>query len=794
MLAWTTRVRGAFSKVTQCRCVAGGTLAIFGAFVFSVPLAGAAPANFSGASGDGETVFFTTTDQLVPGDTDTRSDVYERSYDGALERYVTREVSTGPIGGNDAFPALYDGASVDGARVFFSTKESLVVEDTDRSEDVYMRDLDENATVLVSAGDPNCAAEACGKGEIDSSFAPGGVIPSGKKVFFRSAERLASEDEDNFIDVYMRDLTTERTILVSKGDPGCAAEGCGSGNFAAVLRGTSEDGTKAFLATDEKLTSADKDSFLDIYQRNVTTGVTTLVSAPLDCPVLDCSVSYGGASNDGSHVYFETNERLSAEDGDSSQDVYDWSGGVETLVSTGPSGNGTDVATFAGASSDGSTIFFATSDSLDSTDKDNSADVYRRAGGSTTLVSIGPAGGNAESPASLRWVSPDGSSTAILFDTDEALTAADKDKKQDIYQWAGGVTTLVSTGVTGGNGEFNVSFSAASDDGAHVFLVTTEPLVSQDTDAAFDVYDASGGTVHLVSAGPVGGKGPASAGLPLGGVAEDGSHAFFITDERLTVDDLDAETDIYDGFAGGTLLVSVGNSAPLGPPTPSQLSTDPASPGESLTPRIKGQSDPNTAIKIYTTPDCSGAPVATGTSTQLGGVGIAASVPAASTTSFRATATDANGDTSPCSAPVSYAQQGAPPPPPPPPPDPGGGGSEAGAGGSVSGGSTTAGSGSGGGAKHGDAAVHVTPHTLITFGPASKTKVRRPVFRFADTTGQAGTSFSCKVDRAGWRSCGSPLKLKRLHPGKHVFQVKAVNVVGMAEPAPVKRSFKVVGG
>ncbi|HXS34594.1 MAG TPA: hypothetical protein VN758_12555 [Solirubrobacterales bacterium] len=775
------------------RHLVAAALAALGALLLTASPAAAAASNFSGASGDGEAAFFTTTDQLVPGDTDTRSDVYERSYDGTLERYVTREVSTGPIGGNDAFPTLYDGASVKGTKVFFSTKESLVVEDTDRSEDVYMRDLDENSTVLVSVGDSSCAAEACGKGEVDSSFAPGGVIPSGKKVFFRSAERLAADDEDNFIDVYVRDLAAARTVLVSKGDPGCAAESCGSGNFAAVLRGTSEDGTKAFLATDEKLTSADKDSFLDIYQRNLTTGVTTLVSAPLDCPVLDCSVSYGGASNNGSHVYFETNERLSAEDGDSSQDVYDWAGGVATLVSAGPAGNGAGAATFAGASADGSTIFFATSDTLDGADKDESADVYRRAGGVTTLVSTGTTGGNAELPASFRWISPDGSSTAILFETEEALTAADTDKKQDIYRWAGGVTTLISNGVTAGNGEFNASFSGASSDGAHVFLVTTEPLVSQDTDAAFDVYDASGGTVHLVSTGPVGGKGPSSAGLPLGGVAEDGSHAFFISEERLTVDDLDAETDIYDGFASGTLLVSTGNSAPLGPPTPSQLSTDPASPGESLTPRVKGQSDPNTAIKIYATPDCSGAPVATGTFTQLGGVGIPVSVLAGSTTSFRATATDINGDTSPCSASVSYAQQSAPPPPPPPPPSPGGGGPEGGTGGSASGGSTTAGGGSGAGAKHGDGVVHVTPHTLITFGPASKTRARRPVFRFADTTGQAGTSFSCKIDRSGWRSCGSPLKLKRLHPGKHVFQVKAVNAVGMAEPAPVKRAFKVVG-
>jgi hypothetical protein len=763
------------------RQLATTALAALGALLLIAPGAGAVSASFSDASGDGKTAFFTTTEQLVPGDTDIRVDVYERSYDSVLERYVTREVSTGPTGGNDAFAAFFDGASDDGSKAFFSTRESLVAADVDRSEDVYLRDLAENVTVLVSEGDSSCAAEACGRGEVDANFAPGGVIPSGKKVFFRSGERLADDDGDSFVDVYVRDLVEERTMLVSKGDPGCAGEGCGSGNFAAVFRGASEDGAKAFLTTKERLTGADADSLLDIYQRDVTTGVTTLVSVPGICPAgLDCSASYGGASNDGTHVYFESNERLSGEDDDSAQDVYDWSGGVAaTLVSTGPSGNDTGDATFAGASSDGSAVLFETSDRLLlAADTDSSNDLYRRdvTGAATTLVSTGPAGGNGGAPPDFIWVSPDGSSAAVLFSTDEALTFDDEDPAQDVYRSLDGVTTLVSPGSAGSSGDVDAFFGGASDDGALVFVITAEPLVSGDTDSASDIYEIGTSTVTLISTGPAGGNGASSAGLPTGGVARDGSHVFFTTDERLTDDDLDAETDVYDHSAGGTLLVSIGNSAPLGPPTPSQLSTDPASPGETLTPRVKGQSDPNTAIKLYTTSNCSGAPVATGASVELGGSGIAVTVAAGSTTTFRATATDVNGDTSPCSAPVSYTQLSAPPPPLPGPGD-----------------GTDAGGTPPGGSRHGDGVLHVTPHTLITFGPASKTRVRRPVFRFTDSTGQEGTSFRCKLDRNGWHSCGSPMKLKRLRPGRHVFRVRAVNAVGTPEPAPVKRSFKVVG-
>jgi hypothetical protein len=84
------------------------------------------------------------------------------------------------------------------------------------------------------------------------------------------------------------------------------------------------------------------------------------------------------------------------------------------------------------------------------------------------------------------------------------------------------------------------------------------------------------------------------------------------------------------------------------------------------------------------------------------------------------------------------------------------------------------------------------PLTRITFGPVFKTRARRPVFLFMDSTGQPGTHFLCKLDRGGWKPCDSPLKLPGVARGRHVFQVRGVNAVGAAEENPVKRSFKLV--
>ena len=68
-------------------------------------------------------------------------------------------------------------------------------------------------------------------------------------------------------------------------------------------------------------------------------------------------------------------------------------------------------------------------------------------------VSTGPAGGNGSIPACYRGSSADG--TRVFFTTDEQLVTADTDSSGDVYERSGGTTTLVSTGPAGGNGAFD---------------------------------------------------------------------------------------------------------------------------------------------------------------------------------------------------------------------------------------------------------------------------------------------------------------------------------------------------
>jgi hypothetical protein len=786
-------------------------LAALAALLLAASPALAAEARYEGASADGGTVFFSTTDQLVTGDTDNRSDVFERSKDAAAGgEYVTRIISVGPTGGNQAHDASYAGASADGTRVFFTTKESMVPTDTDQFVDIYMRDLDgagANTTTLVSRGDASCSGSECGNGAIEAIFVSGGIAAGGEKVFFRTVEDLSPQDEDAAIDIYMRNVDAGTTTPISRGAASCAGSGCGNGSVEVSFKGTSTDGTTVFFTSKEELVAGENDGLTDIYARDVAGGTTTLVSSTGTCPEgLDCSAVYGGAAADGSHVFFETNDRISGADTDSRQDVYDWSGGTPALASTEPDGgNDTSNATYAGNSADGGAVFFHTDERMDlAADGDEVRDVYRRAAGVTTLISTGPSD-DGPLAATFKWASPDGSSDAVVFVTSEALTGDDGDSSQDVYVRDGTTTTRLSQGDPScaatecGDGSVDAEFVRASADGSHVFFVTDEslvkdeePLVKGDSDTSADVYRRLAGATTLISTGPLNGNGP--YGADLHGVSQDGARAFFVTKERLTAeDDFAGEQDVYSRSTAGTLLVSVENDPDLqlGPAPPTLGGTSPASPGASTEPRILGQADAGTQIKIYTTSDCSGeqavgpAGSAGGTSAELASPGIAVTVAAFSTTSFYATA-EAEGIVSECSGPVTYTQsEESPPPPPPPPPGEGGSG----------GGSSSGGSGSGGtpAKTHSGGVPYVTPETQITYGPAFKTRVRRPVFRFTDATGQPGTSFLCRVDRQRWRGCGSPLKLKRLAFGKHVFKVKAVNAVGDWEPAPVKRSFKVVG-
>ena len=422
----------------------------------------------------------------MSGDTDATFDMYER------QGGTTTLLSTGSTGGNGAFDIFFAAVSADGTRAFFETDEKLTPADTDAAFDVYERAG--GATTLISTGSPG------GNGAQDVIFHA--ISRDGSRVFFETDEQLLAADTDSEPDVYERSAGT--TSLVSTGPAG------GNGPFFVAFGGVSADGTRVVFETDEQLVAADSDVFYDVYQR--AGGTTTLISTGPAGGNGSFDAGYREISADGAHVFFQTQEQLVSADTDAQSDVYGRSGSTTTLLSTGPAGgNGALPATFEGSSADGTRVFLSTSEALTAADTDTGRDIYRRAGATTELVSAGPGGGNGAFDADFMGASLDGSTSYVR--TEESLVAADTDtgcaagqgpQCRDVYEYAGGTTSLVSTGPAGGNGAFDASFAAVSRDGKRVFFDTREALTTGDTDASVDIYERFGGSTTLLSTGPAG--------------------------------------------------------------------------------------------------------------------------------------------------------------------------------------------------------------------------------------------------------------------------------------------------
>jgi hypothetical protein len=100
------------------------------------------------------------------------------------------------------------------------------------------------------------------------------------------------------------------------------------------------------------------------------------------------------------------------------------------------------------------------------------------------------------------------------------------------------------------------------------------------------------------------------------------------------------------------------------PAAPNINDTDPNSPANYNTPKVKGFAASGSIVTLYTTADCSGTPVASGSAATFASPGLGVTVADNTTTAFRATARDAAGNVSACSAARIYVEDSLPPPAP----------------------------------------------------------------------------------------------------------------------------------
>ena len=195
-----------------------------------------------------------------------------------------------------------------------------------------------------------------------------------------------------------------------------------------------------------------------------------------------------GGLEDGSRVFFQTQEAVVSEDDDAGAiDIFERAANVTTLVSVGDTGNNLG---FAGLTPDGTRVFLHANGPLGDDDDDTNIDLYERAAGATTLLSdrIQP-GDDADENAFFAGTSADGS--RVFFNTES--------RSSPPTATAGPTCTSAAPASPrrcriesrpGADGEFDAELVGASADGTRVYLRTEEQLTDGDSDAVHDLYVA----------------------------------------------------------------------------------------------------------------------------------------------------------------------------------------------------------------------------------------------------------------------------------------------------------------
>jgi hypothetical protein len=273
-----------------------------------------------------------------------------------------------------------------------------------------------------------------------------------------------------------------------------------------------------------------------------------------------------GASDDGEYVYFTATGVLAAGASEGGANLYLWHAGTTTFIATLAFSDGHQVEPLNGSctqckgvgdwsaemgfrtaevSSDGHGVVFMSSQSLPAAgyshgySNEELQEVYvyeAEGGGHLFCVSCSPSG---ESPPvreyvqgegraaallpvtlkasySQQWLSEDGG--RVVFDSAEPLVANDTNGKFDVYEWErdGTGSCGESSGcvylLSSGSGESSSWLVGESASGDDVFIVTRSQLTVQDPNSAYNLFDARVGGVQPVT--PPECQGTGCQGLP----------------------------------------------------------------------------------------------------------------------------------------------------------------------------------------------------------------------------------------------------------------------------------------
>lgn len=223
--------------------------------------------------------------------------------------------------------------SADGRYVlFYSEASDIVPLGATRANDIFVRDLQTGTTKMVSINAAGTASSGV------SSF--GLISDNGRYAAFTSfANNITTNDTNSSPDVFLRDLQTNTTRLVSINAAGTAS----AAGPSELIDFTPDGRFITFSSGAQGLTSQPDGNGLgtDIYVRDMLNNVTTLVSINLAGTASGNGFCFGGSiSADGRYVVFTSDASNLVANDTSTRDVFvrDLQTGTTTRISTNTAG------------------------------------------------------------------------------------------------------------------------------------------------------------------------------------------------------------------------------------------------------------------------------------------------------------------------------------------------------------------------------------------------------------------------------------------------------------------------
>jgi Tol biopolymer transport system component len=348
---------------------------------------------------------------------------------------------------------------------------------------------------------------------------------------------LVNADTHGVSQVYVRDLVSGATELVSVGAVGGASGASASASISADGR------LVAFASRATDLVSAPLTGTGDVFVRNRTSGTVVVASLTPELGAADGPSSEPTLSSDGRVVAFTSSASdLVSGDANATTDVFvrDLETATTTRASVDSAGReGSGDSGAPALSADGRfVVFFSTSPELLAVDRNGGAgDVFvrDRAFGSTELVSAaadGTQGFTGSGGPGLQAVSADGRFVSFASRAQNLAPGANGFSQVLVRDRLSGSITLASTDDAGVPGLDDSTASALSADGRFVAFTSAAPnLVPDDTNGAINVFvrDLTTGRTARVDVPVAAGQTPTGSSARSPAISPDGAFVAFVS-------------------------------------------------------------------------------------------------------------------------------------------------------------------------------------------------------------------------------------------------------------------------